>query len=191
MTLNVGSRAMTIKTLAWATACIVTSWGLEKILDHFYDLSIISNSWRAIILTYEWSSQSTLFPIWLFGLMALLIVVAFCVAFYYYRIAQNAYSDLNTAEDKLRDLIHPKEVPITDDQHMMLKVIAEFIERQTFPNFKQLKDHLQFSHLRTEAATDVLHDLGLIEWGNRLGVAQARLTPASRALLIARDNQNR
>ncbi|KAL0630485.1 hypothetical protein Q9L58_010667, partial [Maublancomyces gigas] len=105
--------------------------------------------------------------------MALLIVVVFCVAFYYYRVAQKAFADLNTVEAKLEDLKHPKPAPITDDQHMILKVIAEFIERQTFPNFKQLKDQLQFSHLRTEAATDVLHDKGLIEWGNRFGVAQA------------------
>ena len=190
MTLNVGSKVITIKGVVWAAICVAGSWGLEKLLDHFYDLSIISSLWRAIVSTYEWSLQSTLFPLWLFGLMTLLIVVAFGVAFYYYRVAQEAFADLNTVETKLEDLKHPKPAPITDDQHMILKVIAEFIERQTFPNFKQLKDQLQFSHLRTEAATDVLHDKGLIEWGNRFGVAQARLTPDGRALLLNPDNQN-
>lgn len=191
MTLNVGSNAITIKGFVWAAICVAGSWGLEKLLDHFYDLSILSSLWKAIVSTYEWSLQSTPFPLWLFGLMALLIVVAFCVAFYYYRVAQEAYADLNTIEAKLSDLKHPKTAPITDDQHMILKAIAEFIERQNFPNFKQLKEHLELSHLRTEAATDVLHDKGLIEWGNRFGVAQARLTPAGRALLTSPDNQSR
>lgn len=191
MTLKVGSRVITFRALAWPAICLVASWGVEKVLDHFFDLSIISKLWRAIVSTYEWSLQSTPFPLWLFGLMALLIVVVFCVAFYYYRIAQKAYANLYAVEAQLRDLKHPKEAPMTDDQHMILKVIAEFIERQTFPNFQQLKDHLQFSHLRTEAATDVLHDKGLIAWGNRFGVAQARLTPAGRALLTNPDNQIR
>lgn len=190
MTLNVGSRAITTKVLVWAVIC-ASSWGLEKVLDHFYDLSIFSSLWRAVVSTYEWSLQSTPFPLWLFGLMALLIVVAFCVAFYYYRVAQEAFTDLNTVEAILTDLKQPKPAPITDDQLMILKVIAEFIERQTFPNFRQLKEHLEFSHLRTEAATDVLHDKGLIEWGNRFGVAQARLTPAGRALLTNPNNQNK
>ena len=189
MVMKVGSRAITLKTLAWPVIGVVASWSLEKALDHFFDLSILSSFWRAIIATYEWLLRDIYFPSWLVGMLMLLVAGTFFIAFYYYQVAQKAYTNLNRLEAKIADLNNPRATPITDDQHTVLKAIAEFIERQTFPNFKQIKDHLQFSHLKTEAATDVLLDRGLIEWANRYGVYQARLTPAGRAHLIDPANQ--
>ncbi|WP_340051385.1 hypothetical protein [Pseudomonas proteolytica] len=189
MMIRVGSRAFTLGTLVLFVIGVVASWGLEKALDHFFDLSLFTSFWKVIIAAYEWLLRDMYFPLWIIGLLILVAASAFFVAFYYYQVTQKAYVDLDRLEAKIAELENPIAAPITDDQQTVLKAIAEFIERQTFPNFKQIKDHLQLSHLKTEAATDALLHRGFIEWANRYGVHQARLTPAGRAYLINLDHQ--
>lgn len=157
---------------AFTLAGVVGTAIVGKIVDHYFDVSILATLWG--VLT-SWLSYTMPVPVWLLIPSAVIIALASLKLF------------ATALPDKTTDT-SPKLNP---DQRRVLQEIVNHIEHQNFPHFRDLKEGTGFSHLVTEGAIDVLIEQGLIYWRyDAWNVLRAELTPQGRGYLLSPEGSS-
>lgn len=175
-----------IKALMLGLFGIILTAIITKAVEDYFQWSFltpfISFLWTGVVGVCDWLAQPVSFPLWFVALSILSVLGGLVMIF---RAARSETQKLKAAESKIADLLNPKLPSLNGDQRRVLSAIVDFIEQQRYPNFRELKEAIGFSHIVTEGATDVLLETGLICWkANHLGIFEASLTPRGRACIL-------
>ncbi|MGG7647938.1 hypothetical protein ACQ4OB_07895 [Pseudomonas sp. ES4] len=191
----------TFKNIALSAAGIVlTSWAIPKALDYFLDTTLLTTIQGWLLRAWNWALLDTPMPNWSLVMIIVVLISTLCVAIYYYRTIEIAYSDLNEAEQTIDKLRNPDPTDLSRSQAMVLMNIANFAASGLPPSLSSLGLGLGsgtgFKPLELEVVIERLAEKGYVQFSRSAGVSSSSslgtpcLTLKGKEYVLARRKRN-
>lgn len=145
----------TIKRFGWPVLLFLISWLATKLLDSYFDLSILPSIWSFALTAVSLLGEEIPTPLWQLCALAL-----FAIIFFGLNVRHS--HQLVKALLEIQELKNPSIPKLSDNAHRVAMTIAGFIENSQYPSSEELVRHLSISKLAVESALDEIYGTSLI-----------------------------
>ncbi|MFF5865948.1 hypothetical protein [Pseudomonas sp. NPDC012596] len=144
-----------LKRLGWPSLLFFVSWLASKLLDSYFDLSILSTIWSALSTAADLLGEEIPTPLWQLCALALFAVIFFCLN------VRHSHQLVKVLLE-IQELKNPSMLKLSDNAHRVVMTIAGFIENNQYPSSEEILRHLSISKLAVESALDEIYGTSLI-----------------------------
>ena len=120
-----GKQSFTIKAMAYlAGGFLVVLVIATKLLDSYFEMTLLPDAKVWLLGVWDWLLLETAMPNWSLLMITVALTSIVTVAFYYYRTADEPYSELHEIERKIYKTNNPQFPRLTDNQTLLMEALA-------------------------------------------------------------------
>jgi hypothetical protein len=120
-----GKQSITIKAMAYlAGGFFVVLVSATKLLDTYFEMTLLPDAKVWLLGVWDWLLLETAMPNWSLLMITVALTSIVTVAFYYYRTADEPYSELHEIERKIYKTNNPQFPRLTDNQTLLMEALA-------------------------------------------------------------------
>ncbi|AZE61386.1 MULTISPECIES: hypothetical protein [Pseudomonas fluorescens group] len=162
----------TFKNIALsAMGIVLTSWAIPKALDYFLDTTLLTSLKDRLLGAWSWSLLDTPMPNWSLVMVIVVLFSTLCVALYYCRAIDDAYDDLNKAEQTIHKLRNPEAPELSRSQIMVLMNLANLSQSGMPMSTAFLGIGTGSEPLELEIALGHLAEKGFVEFSHSANIS--------------------
>ena len=115
----------TIKAMAWlAGGFLVVLVSVTKLLDSYFEMTLLLDAKGWLLGVRDWLLLETPMSNWSLLMIVVALISTLTAAFYYYRTADEPYSELHEIERKIYKTNNPQFPRLTDNQTLLMEALA-------------------------------------------------------------------
>lgn len=113
-----------LKATACSAGVLLVAGVAIMLLDIYFELTLLADTADWLLRIRDWLLLETPMPNWVLLMLIAVSISILCVAIYYARITDGAYSELHEIERKVYKKNNPQFPQLTDNQTLLMEALA-------------------------------------------------------------------
>lgn len=152
----------TFKAMAGSAGGFLIAWAVMKLLDTYFDLTLLAETKGWLIRFLEWLMLETPMPNWSVLMLVAILISTLSVAFYYARITEKTNDELHEIERKVYKMNNPQFPQLTDNQTLLMEALAYHANFRKVANLDSVCKLVSLSTLEVETGLNQLQAKHLV-----------------------------
>jgi hypothetical protein len=141
----------TFKAMVYSAAgLLVALITATKLLDTYFDLTLLADTKGWLIRTWSWLLLETPIPNWSLLMIIAALVSTLTLAIYHYRTTDGANGELHEIERKIYKMNNPQFPQLTDNQTLVMEALAYHANFRKIANLDSVCKLVSLSKLEVE-----------------------------------------
>ncbi|MGE8063588.1 hypothetical protein [Pseudomonas sp. NPDC089569] len=153
----------TFMVMACSVGVFLVAWAVMKLLDTCFNLTLLADTTGWLPGFWDWLWLDTPMPNWSLLVMIAILISALSVAIYCTRNTEGTYGELHELERKIYKKNNPQFPQLTDDQTLLMEVLAYHANFRKVANLNSICKLLSLSTSEVEAGLKQLQAKRLVK----------------------------
>lgn len=153
----------TFKAMAYSAGIFLVAWAAIKLLDTYFDLTVLANTTSWLLRFWDWLSLETLMPNWSLLMIIAILISTLSLAIYCAHNTDGVYGELHEIERKVYKMNNPQFPRLTDNQTLLMEALAYHANFRKIANLNSVCKLVSLSTLEVEAGLKQLQAKLLVE----------------------------